>query len=193
MARINVVNGVNVTALFETIDAVKETPTIAEFEFRADNQWLSGGHNRTTVKDFFGAQAVHAHATPFELDADEPPVLLGEDSAPNPVEYLLTALAACVTSSMVYHAAARGIKLRGIKSRLEGDLDLRGFLGLSDEVKVGYKQIRMYFTVDADISDEEKEQLIRMGQKFSPVFNTVFNATPVSVELDRREREAAAA
>jgi uncharacterized OsmC-like protein len=178
-------NGVDVDALFGTIDAVKNTPAIAEFQFRAHNKWVKGGHNHTTLKEFYGAQKVHSHDKPFELDADEPPLLLGEDIGPNPVEYVLKALAACVTTSIVYHAAAKGIEIRGIESRLEGDLDLRGFLGISKEVPVGYKNIRLYFKIDADISDEEKEELIRMGEKYSPVFNTVFNATPVSSEPDR--------
>jgi uncharacterized OsmC-like protein len=101
------------------------------------------------------------------------------------VEYALKALAACVTTSIVYHAAAKGIPIRGVESRLEGDLDLRGFLGLSEDVPVGYESIRMYFKIDADISDEEKDELIRMGQKYSPVFNTISSATPVSAQLDQ--------
>ncbi len=101
------------------------------------------------------------------------------------MEYALTALAACVTTSLVYHAAAKGIEIRGVESRLEGDLDLRGFLGISEDVPVGYENIRMYFKIDADISDEEKEYLIQMGQKYSPVFNTISNATPVSAQLDK--------
>lgn len=193
MAEDKVINGVNVTALFGTIEAVKQDPVIAEFEFRANNKWFTAGHNRTTVQDFYGVKKVHTHEKSFELDADEPPVLLGTDKGPNPVEYLLTALAACVTTSLVYHAAAKGIEIRGVKSRLEGDLDLRGFLGLSKDVPVGYKQIRMYFIIDADISDDEKKELVRMGKKYSPVLNTVFNATPVSAELDRRAMERAVA
>lgn len=187
-----IVNGVNTTALFNTIDAVKGEPVIAEFEFRADNVWRNGGHNHTSIRDFYGAKEAHVHDESFELDADEPPLLLGEDKGPNPVEYALTALAACVTTALVYHAAAKGIELRGVKSRLEGDLDLQGFLGLSDDVPVGYKQIRMYFTIDADITDEQKEELVRMGQKYSPVFNTISNATPVSIQLDREAVKEAA-
>ena len=179
------VNGVNVDALFGTIDAVKETPAIAEFKFRADNKWVKGGHNRTTIKEFYGAQEVHPHEKSFHLDADEPPLLLGEDKGPNPVEYVLKGLAACVTTTIVYHAAAKGIEIKGIESRLEGDLDLRGFLGLSDDVPVGYKSIRIYFKIDADVSDEEKEELIRMGERYSPVFNTISDATPVSAQLDK--------
>lgn len=179
------VNGVNVDALFDTIDAIKDSPVIAEFQFRANNKWVNGGHNHTTIKEFYGAQEVHPHENPFELDADEPPLLLGEDLGPNPVEYALKAVAACVTTSIVYHAAAKGIEVRGVESRLEGDLDLRGFLGISKEVPVGYKNIRLYFKIDADISDEEKEELIRMGEHYSPVFNTISNATPVISQLDK--------
>ena len=179
------VNGVNVDALFDTIDAIKDAPVIAEFQFRANNKWVNGGHNHTTIKEFYGTQKVHPHEDPFELDADEPPLLLGEEKGPNPVEYALKAVAACVTTSIVYHAAAKGIEIRGVESRLEGDLDLRGFLGISEEVPVGYKNIRLYFKIDADVSDEEKEELIRMGEKYSPVFNTISNATSVSSKLDK--------
>ncbi|NLI81925.1 MAG: OsmC family protein [Deltaproteobacteria bacterium] len=179
------VNGVDVTRLLGTIDAVRGNPDIAKFRFRATNQWVKGGHNRTTIRDFHGALETHAHERPFQLDADEPPVLLGEDGGPNPVEYLLTGLAGCLTSSLVYHAAAKGIEIRKVESRLEGDLDLRGFLGLSPDVKVGYESIRVYFTIDADISREDKEELVRMAKKYSPVFNTVFHATPVSVDLEK--------
>jgi len=182
-----IVNGVKVDDLFRTVDAIKETPAIAKFKFRVTNKWIKGGHNHTTIKDFYGAEKDHLHEKPFELDADEHPVLLGEDIGPNPVEYLLTGLAGCLTSSLVYHAAAKGIKLKGVESRVEGDLDLRGFLGLSPDVKVGYENIRVYFRIDADISEEDKEDLIKMAQKYSPVFNTIFNATPVSVQLDKQK------
>jgi uncharacterized OsmC-like protein len=181
----NIVNGVDLDRLFGTIEAVKESPGIAKFKFRARNSWINGGHNRTTIRDFYGVEEDHAHDAPFDLDADEPHLLLGGDEAPNPVEYLLTALAGCLTSSLVYHAAARGIKIRGVESRLEGDLDLRGFLGLSPDVKVGYETIRVFFTIDADITDEQKEELIQMAQRYSPVFNTISKPVSVSVGLDR--------
>ena len=179
------VNGVDVSQLFATIDAIKGTPDIAKFKFRARNEWINGGHNRTTITDFYGAREDHPHEQPFVLDEDEHQVLLGEDQGPNPVEYLLAGLIGCLTSSLVYHAAARGITIRGIRSRLEGDIDLRGFLGLSPDVKVGYENIRVYFKIDADLSEAQKEELIQMAQKYSPVFNTVANPTPVSVNLER--------
>ena len=116
-----IVNGVNVDELFGTINAVKDSPVIAKFKFRADNKWIDGGHNHTTIKEFYGVQKNHIHEKPFHLDADEPPLLLGQDKGPNPVEYALKALAACVTTSIVYHAAAKGIEIRGVESRLEGN------------------------------------------------------------------------
>ena len=181
----NVVNGVNVDELFGTIDAVKNAPVIAKFKFRASNKWLDGGHNRTTIKNFYGTQQEHHRKEPFVLDADEPPLLLGNDQGPNPVEYALTALAACVTTSIIYHAAARGVTIRSMESRLEGDIDLQGFLGLKDDVHRGYESIRMYVTIDADASPDKLEEIIKLGPTYSPVYDTFTRAVPVTVRLDR--------
>jgi len=128
-------NGVNVDQLFGNIDAIKNAPVLGKFKFRANNKWINGGHNQTTINNFHGIQQEHIHADSFVLDADEPPLLLGEDIGPNPVEYALTALAACVTTALVYHAAAKGIKLNAVEARLEGDIDVRGLLGISDAVR----------------------------------------------------------
>jgi uncharacterized OsmC-like protein len=180
----NTRNGVNVNELFNTIDAVKKSPVIAKFRFRANNEWFDGGHNRTTIKDFYGIQKDHKHEATFKLNADEPPLLLGTGKGPNPVEYLLTALAACVTTSLVYHAAAKGIVLRSVESRLEGDIDLRGFLGISPEVRKGYQEIRVYFKIDADVPDEELEELVQLGPTYSPVYDSITKGVPVKVQLD---------
>jgi uncharacterized OsmC-like protein len=179
------VNGVNVDQLFGTIDAVKSAPVIGKFKFRAKNKWINGGHNKTSITNFYGTQKDHDHNIPFELDADEPALLLGNDEGPNPVEYLLTALAACVTTSIVYHAAAKGIRLNSVESRLEGDIDLRGFLGLSDDVHRGYEQIRMFFKIDADAPAEKLEEIVKLGPTFSPVYDTITRAVPVIVELEK--------
>jgi uncharacterized OsmC-like protein len=179
------VNGVKVDELFGTIDAVKKAPVIAKFKFRANNQWIDGGHNRTTVKNFYGTRQDHDHKEPFALDADEPPLLLGRDLGPNPVEYALTALAACVTSSIVYHAAAKGVVIRSMESRLEGDIDLQGFLGIRDDVPRGYKEIRMYVNIDADAPPEKLEEIIQLGPTYSPVFDTITRAVPVTVQLEK--------
>ena len=181
-----VVNGVNVDELFKTLDAVKKTAAIAKFRFRADNTWINGGHNRTSIRNFYGAGAEDtSRKTPFVLDADEPKVLLGTDRGPNPVEYLLTALAGCLTSSLVYHAAARGIAIEEVESHLEGDLDLRGFLGTSDEVRNGYENIRVTFKIKADATEEQLEELVQLARERSPVFDIVSHPVPVSVELQR--------
>ncbi len=180
----NTRNGVNVDELFNTIDAVKKTPVIAKFRFRANNEWFDGGHNRTTIKDFYGIQKDHKHDATFKLDADEPPLLLGTGKGPNPVEYLLTALAACVTTALVYHAAAKGIVLKSVESRLEGDIDLRGFLGIDKNVRNGYQEIRVSFKIDADVPEEDLEELVKLGPTYSPVYDSITKGVPVKVQLD---------
>ena len=184
MTPTNTINGVKVDALFKTINTVKKAPVMATFRFRAANQWIDGGHNRTTIKNFYGTQQDHERKEPFILDADEPPLLLGRDLGPNPVEYALTALAACVTSSIVYHAAAKGIAIRSMESRLEGDIDLQGFLGIRDDVPKGYKEIRMFVKIDADAPPEKLEEIVKLGPTYSPVFDTITRAVPVSVKLE---------
>jgi uncharacterized OsmC-like protein len=186
-------NGVNVKRLFATIEAVKAAPRLAEFRFDAEHEWQDGAHNRTTIREFYGTCEAQPHARPFVLDNDEPNVLLGEDRSPNPVEYVLHALAGCLTTSLVYHAAARGIRVRRVEARLEGDLDLRGFLGISDDVRNGYQGIRVGFRVDADASDEVLEELVRMAQARSPVFDIVSHPVPVSVTVRRSAAGAEAA
>jgi uncharacterized OsmC-like protein len=180
-----IVNGVNVEELFLTIETVKATPGVAKFRFRLQNKWLDGGHNRSTLNHYHGAGQEHERGNSFVLDADEPPILLGKDQGPNPVEYLLKALAACVTTSMVYHAAAHGITIEEVESTVEGDIDLRGFLGLDKSVRSGYQGIRMNFRIKADVSDEQLQELCQLGPRFSPVFNSITRGVPVSVQAER--------
>ncbi|MBA4149958.1 MAG: OsmC family protein [Verrucomicrobia bacterium] len=179
------VNGVDVESLFETIEQIKENPELANFKFRATNRWVDGTHNLARVKDFYGAQHQDDSRAPMAFDIDEPPILCGKNLGGNPVEYLLVALSGCLTTSMVAHAAAKGIEIKGIESRFEGDIDLRGFLGISEDVPVGYQQIRAIFKIDADISDQSKAELIEMGKKYSPVFNTISKGSTVAVELEK--------
>lgn len=177
-------NGVDVTALGETIDAITKAPEIAEFTFRADNQWLDGAHNRTTVRGFRGAgQEDVSRTADFVLDADEPPVLLGENRGANPVEHLLNALASCLTTSLVYHAAARGVELDDVQAHLEGDLNLHGFLGLSDAFRNGFRQIRISFRVRGEATPQQIEELVQVAQQRSPVYDIVTNPVPVIVAL----------
>ncbi|MEJ2725163.1 MAG: OsmC family protein [Deltaproteobacteria bacterium] len=179
------VNGVNVDQLFATLDLIKQNPEVAKFKFRATNKWISGTHCQATVRDFYGALKEDTARQAVVFEMDEPPVLLGNSQGTNPVEYLLVALSGCLTTSLVAHSSAKGINIRGVQSRYEGDIDLRGFLGLSEDVPVGYKDIRVYFKIDADASDEEKEEMVKMAQKYSPVFNTITKSAPVIVQLDK--------
>ena len=176
-------NGVDVEALHATIDLIKENPDLAQFRFQQTNQWQNCGHNRSSIQNFYGAGADQTRPEPFMLDADEPPLLLGEDKGANPVEYLLHALTACVTTSIVYHAAARGIRIDEIESQTEGDIDLRGFLGIDENVHNGFQNIRIAFKIKADVPDEKLEELCQMGASFSPVKDTVSRAVNVEVGL----------
>jgi uncharacterized OsmC-like protein len=177
-----ITNGINVTALFETIGAVKDNPAIADFTFRASNCWMGGDHNRTTIAGFYGACDDQVHANgPFEMDNAEPPVLLGDGAAANPVEYVLHALAGCLTTTMAYHAAARGIEVECIRSELEGDLDLKGFLGLDETVRKGFHKVRVRMQVKSDADVET----LRSLAKFSPVYDIVSNSLPVDVAVEK--------
>ena len=181
----NIVNGVDLDRLFGTIEHISAEPTLARFQFRARNQWIDGGHNRTTIKGFYGAgQEDTSRTEPFVVDAGEPPVLLGENEAPNAPEYLLHALAACLTGTIVYHAAARGIALEGLECTIEGDVDLHGFLGLDENVRPGYQGIRVAFKASGDFDDEQLAELASLTS-YSPVRDIVSNPVPVAIDVAR--------
>jgi len=179
------VNGVAVDGLFSTIDAVKATPSIAKFKFRIRNQWETGSRNRSSVSTFTGADQELSHPKPFTLEADEPAILLGMDLAANPVEYLLHALASCLTTSMVYHASARGIHIEQVESSFEGDLDLHGFLDLNPSVRKGYQGIRVLFKISANVPDDQLQEIVQLGTGHSPVFDSLTNGVPVSITAER--------
>lgn len=181
----SIINGVNVNDLFTTIDAIKGTPSIAKFKFRIRNQWLGASQNRSTVSEFYGAGLELSRPQPFVLEADEPAILLGKDAAANPVEHLLHALASCVTTSMVYHAAARGISIEEVESSFEGDIDLYGFLDLDKNVRKGYQGIRVNFKIKADVPDEQLQEIVELGTGHSPVFDSLTKGVPVSVNAKR--------
>ena len=180
-----IVNGVNVDNLFTTIDAIKSSPAIAKFKFRIQNRWEGAGQNRSAVNEFYGAGQECSRQNSFVLHADEPAVLLGKDSAANPVEYLLHSLAACLTTSRVYHAAARGIQIEEVESSFEGDIDLHGFLDLDPKVRNGYQGIRVNFKLKADVPDEQLQDIVKLGTGHSPVFDSLTNGVPVSVTAER--------
>jgi uncharacterized OsmC-like protein len=180
VAKATIRNGIDVTEYESIVEAVREDPTLAKFEFRAANVWDGGGLNRTTITAFYGAGEVHGEdGRRFVVEAAEPPVLLGKDEAPNPAEYLLHSLAACLTSSIIYKAASRGIVVESVEAKLEGDLDARSFLELSDEERRGYREIRAEFRVRSSASEEEIRELM----EFSPVLDVVRHGTPVSLRV----------
>ena len=185
------INGVALNDLNDTIEAIQADKTLAWFEFRIENEWIDGGYNKTTVKDYYGVNDNIAHETGFEMFNDEPPVLLSGDKAPNPAENLLHAIAGCVTTSIAYHAAAKGVSVDAIRTRFEGDVDLRGFLGLSDEVRPGYKGIRVVFDIEGDLTTEEKRELMALGPKFSPIFDSVSNGVPIECSISEDANEKA--
>jgi uncharacterized OsmC-like protein len=176
----HVVNGIDIDVLKGTVDAIASDAGLGACRFRATNTWLAGSHNRTTVSGFFGARQELAHRQTFAMDADEPAILAGNDEGANPVEHLLHALASCLTTSMVAHAAVRGIAVKSVESSLEGDIDLRGFLGLSAQVPKGYTAIRVAFRVEADPEDIDR---LRELANFSPVLNTLTAGTSVDVTV----------
>ena len=177
-------NGVDTERLFGTLDAIAAQPEIARFQFRARNRWIEGAHNRSVIKDFGGAGGEDtSRAEAFVVDAGEPAVLLGTDTGPNPAEHLLHALAACLTTSLVYVAAARGVRLTAVESTLEGDMDLRGALGLSKEVRNGYQGIRVRFAIRGDAPPEKLRELVERAQARSAVFDVISNGVPVTVDV----------
>jgi uncharacterized OsmC-like protein len=177
-------NGVDVAALFATLDAVKGQPEIAQFQFRARNEWISGTHNRSTIQGFYGAgQEDVSRAEPFTFDADHPAVLVGGGNGVTAVESLLHAIAACLTSGVGNIAAARGITLHRVSSTVEGDIDLLGILGLSDEVRNGYRQLRVHFEIEGDASAEKLAALVEQSRRRSAVYDVLVNGTDVVVDV----------
>lgn len=176
-----IVNGMSVTGLIETIRAIRNQPDLANFKFRARNRWIDGGRNQATVDDFYGTSQELRHAEPFVFDADEPPVLLGSDQGANPVEYLLTALSGCMTTTLAFHSASRGLEIESISSEYEGDIDMHGFLDLDPETEKGYREIRVKFKVKGDPDEETIRELVEK----SPVYNSVANPVRIKVEIEK--------
>lgn len=180
----NVMNGVDVEQLLGTIEAIKNKPELARFNFRAKTTWINGGHSRTTIQSFYGAgQEDSSRSEPFVLEGDEPPVLLGANKGPNAVEMVLAGLASCLTVGMVYNAAARGLKIERLEFELDGDVDLHSFLGLSDAVRAGYQKIRLTCSLQSDASDSELSELLEHVKNTSPVLDIISNPVAVEVQL----------
>jgi uncharacterized OsmC-like protein len=179
-------NGVNTPALMATINAVKETPALAKFQFRASNRWLDGTYSESRVESFSGAGGEHYHQTEFRYGADHPAVLVGQDRGPTPVEFLLHGLAACITAGIGNIAAARGVTLTSVESRVEGDIDLRGILGLSNDVRNGYDRIRISFTIAGDAPPEKLREIVEQSRARSAVFDVLANGVPIDVSVSTR-------
>jgi uncharacterized OsmC-like protein len=180
----NVRNGVDTAALFATLDAVKAAPQAARFQFRVTNEWLHGTHNRSTIHGFFGIGEERTHERAFEVDADHPVVLVGQDNGPTPVEYLLHALAACLTAGLVNIAAARGVRLTEVRSSVTGDIDLNGILGLDRTVRNGFEKISARFTVKGDAPADVLRVILEQSRNRSAVFDMLANQVLVDVEVE---------
>ena len=177
-------NGVDTATLFATLDAVKQAPEAARFQFRAHNQWVSGTHNRTTIADYFGVGEERTHERTFVFDADHPAVLVGQDHGPTPTEFVLHALAACLTAGLATIAAARRVKLTEVRSTVTGDIDLNGILGLNPDTRNGYQQITVHLTVKGDAPAETLREIVQQSRARSAVYDIITNRVPVTIEVN---------
>jgi len=176
-------NGVDTATLFATLDAVNAQRELAKFQFRVRNQWVGGTHNRSSFSDFSGAGGEHEHVETYTADADHPNVLVGNDNGPTGAEYVLHALAACLTHGIANIAAARKVNLTEVTSTVTGDVDLQGIFGMSDEVRNGYSNIRVSFDIKGDADDETLREIVEQSRSRSAVFDVVTNGVPVDVNV----------
>ena len=177
-------NGVDTDQLFGTLDLIKAQPELARFQFRVRNRWIDGSHNRSTIKGFYAAGGEdETRGEAFVIDAGEPAILLGTDTGANPAEHLLHALAACLTTSIVYVAAARKVELTSVESTLTGDMDVRGALGVNDEPRNGFEQIAVSFRIAGNAPEEKLREVVDRAKKRSAVYDMVTNGVPVAVEV----------
>jgi uncharacterized OsmC-like protein len=177
-------NGVDTATLFATLDAVKQAPAAAQFQFRAHNEWVSGTHSRSSISDFFGVGEERAHETTFVFDADHPAVLVGKDNGPTPVEFVLHALASCLTAGIANIAAARKVTLTEVRSTVSGDIDLNGILGLNPDVRNGYQQVTVTFTIKGDAPAEVLRDIVEQSRRRSAVYDVITNGVAVAIDVD---------
>jgi uncharacterized OsmC-like protein len=178
-------NGVDTPSLFATIGVVKSQPELAEFQFRATNRWIAGTHSETRIQSFSGAGGEHQHKASYVYGGDHPAVLCGQDEAPTPVEFLLHALATCLTAGIANIAAARGVTLSKVESTVEGDIDLRGLLGISDDVRNGYQSIRIAFRLEGDAPRAKLNEIVEQSRRRSAVFDVLTNGIPVVIDVEQ--------
>ena len=178
-------NGIDTAQVYGTLDVLKAHPEAARFEFRVSNRWIDGTHSRSTIQSLWGAGAEDtSRSEPFIVDASEPPVLFGHNEAPNPAEFLLHALAGCLTLTIVNVAAARKVELTEVSSTLTGVLDARGATGLDDSYRNGFERIEVAFTIRGDASPEKLRAIVERAQARSVVYDMVTNGVPVAVTAD---------
>lgn len=186
MTQATVDNGVNVGALLEAREALREMPEAAQFKWRASCKWQKGTHSRTTIQNFFGLGQEQKHKTEFHFEADHPEVFASEDLGATPVELVLAGLASCLTAGVAAVAQNRGIQLRSVEAELEGTMDIQGILGVDGDVRNGYNDIKVTFNIDADASQEDIEALVAQSQKRSAVYDVITNPTDVSVQVHKQ-------
>ncbi len=186
MSTITVSNGIDVPALLGTIDAINDQPELAQFTFKASTAWQSGTHSTAKIGSFQHAGAEdESRLSGFTLQGDEPPVLLGEDKGPNAVELLLAALGFCYSVGYVANAAARGIELEEMSYEIEGDIDLHAFLGLGNDVRAGFTEIRATAHVKSpNATEEQLQELCTYVQDTSPVRDVLANGVPVRTTIE---------
>lgn len=177
-------NGVDTPALFGAIEMMAAQPELAEFQFRATNRWQQGTHSRTSIQSFSGAGGEQSHVREFTFDADHPELMTGRDQGPTPVEFLLHGLAACLTAGIGNIAAARGVTLYEVESRIEGDINMLGLLGLSSEVRNGYRQMRVNFRIKGDASEETLRKIVERSRDRSAVYDVLTNGVPVDITVN---------
>lgn len=177
-------NGVNVEALLNARTALSEAPEAAQFTWKATNEWVNGTHSKSTIESYYGLGEDHQHKSTFSFDADHPAVFAAEDNGPTPVEYVLVALASCLSAGVASVAQNRNIQLNSVKATIEGDMDILGILGGDPDVRNGFNGIKVHYEIDADATDQEIQALVAQSQKRSAVFDIVTNPTNVAVNVN---------
>lgn len=174
---------VDPTEIEATAEAIRGDASLAHVSFGVDSEWL-GGFCAASKTGGFSQAGEKKPTKSFGLESDEPPALLGEDSAPSAGDYVLKALAACYTVTIAANAAAKGIDLDSLHLELEGDFDLHGFLGLDESVRPGMGELRVEVAIDSpNASREQLEELIGVVQERSPIRDTIANPVPVVTTL----------